>query len=102
MQCDVYRSQADGSEHIPYLIDVQANLLSELPTRVVVPLIRAGDFGRPVTRLHPVFTIEGERVVMATHLIAALRRPELGTAITSLSDQRDAIIGAIDVLWSGV
>ena len=86
---------------LPCLLDVQANWLSDLPTRVVVPLIRTDDFGRPITRLHPVFTIEGERVVMATHLTAALRRNDLGTAMASLSAERDAIIGAIDVLWSG-
>lgn len=102
MQCDVYRNRADGSEHIPYLLDVQANLLADFETRVVVPLVRERDFGRPASRLHPVFSVDGERVVMATHLIAALRRKDLGSAIASLVDQRDAIISAIDVLWSGV
>ena len=102
MQCDVYRNGDDSSGEIPYLLDVQADLLSDLKTRVVIPLIRIDAFGRRADRLHPRFDVNGETVAMATHLIAAIRRLELGTPIASLGDQRDVIIAAIDVLWSGV
>jgi toxin CcdB len=102
MRCDVHLNVDDESGEIPYLLDVQANLLSDLETRVVVPLILADAFGRRATRLHPLFTIEGHRVVMATHLIAAIRRQTLGPAVTSLLDHSDTVISAIDVLWSGV
>jgi toxin CcdB len=102
MQCDVHRNADDDSGQIPYLLDVQANLLADLQTRVVVPLIRVDAFGRRATRLHPRFTIDGQDVVMATHLIAAVRKQALGDAITSLQDKRDDMINAIDVLWSGV
>ena len=87
---------------LPYLLDVQANLLSDLQTRVVVPLVRAAAFGRPATRLHPRFTIAGHRPVMATHLVAAVRRQALGATVASLLDQRDIVISAIEVVWSGV
>jgi toxin CcdB len=102
MQCDVHRNGDDETGQTPYLLDVQANLLADLQTRVVVPLIRAGAFGRTATRLHPRFTIDGQDVVMATHLLAAVRRQILGAAVASLRDQRDIVISAIDVLWSGV
>jgi len=69
---------------------------------VVVPLIRASAFGRRATRLHPQFTIDGQDVIMATHLIAEVRKQTLGNAVTSLQSQRVAVINAIDVLWSGV
>lgn len=39
---------------------------------------------------------------MATHLLAAIRRGALGPPLASLIDQRDVIIAAIDLLWSGV
>jgi hypothetical protein len=77
-------------------------LLSDLPTRVVVPLIRSGAFGRKATRLHLEFIVGGQDVVMATHMIAAVRRQALVSAVGSLRDQRDAVISAIYVLWSGV
>jgi toxin CcdB len=102
MQCDVHLNVDDASGQMPYLIDVQSNLLSDLQTRVVVPLVRAESFGRPATRLHPQFTVTGRRLVMATHLVAAVRRQALGATVASLLDQRDMVISAIDVLWSGV
>ena len=39
-QFDVYRnSSLDTRERIPYLLDIQHDLLSGLATRVVVPLV---------------------------------------------------------------
>jgi toxin CcdB len=102
MQCDVHENADDRSGQIPFLLDIQANLLADLQTRVVVPLIRAGSFGRRATRLHPLFVIDGQDVVMATHLVAAVRRPILGVVVASLQNERDIVLGAIDVLWSGV
>ncbi len=102
MQCDVYRDADDASGEIPCLLDVQANLLADLKTRVVIPLIRAEAFGQRATRLHPSFIVSGQSVVMGTHLIAAVTRRGLGEPVANISDQRDAMISAIDVLWSGV
>jgi toxin CcdB len=102
MQCAVHLNRDDETGNIPFLMDLQADLLADLETRVVVPLIRQSAFGRRASRLHPVFTIEGQQVVMATHLLAAVRRGSLGSQLASLLDQREAIIAAIDVLWSGV
>jgi toxin CcdB len=67
MQGDVHRNTDDATGQIPYLLDLQADLLDELQTRVVAPLVRAEAFGRRADRLHPVFEIEGTSVVMATH-----------------------------------
>jgi toxin CcdB len=102
MQGDVNVNPDDPAGQTPFLLDVQADLLSELATRVVVPLVRAASFGRRASRLHPAFTVGGQDVVMATHLIAAVRRSTVGSYVASLRDQRDVIIAAIDVLWSGV
>ena len=102
MQCEVHRNSGDEGGAIPFLIDVQADLLSDLDTRVVVPLVRRAAFGRPASRLHPIFSIHGEQLVMVTHLMAAVRRGSLGTVVASLNDKRDVIVSAIDVLWSGV
>lgn len=102
MQCSVHLNRDDRTGNIPFLIDVQADLLSDLETRVVVPLVREAAFGRRASRLHPLFTVEGQQVVMATHLLAAVRRGTLGSPLGSLLDQRNAIIAAIDVLWTGV
>jgi len=102
MQCDVHVNPDTAQDYAPFLLDVQTDLLAELDTRVVVPLVRASTFGRRASRLHPEFTVDGERVVMATHLIAAIRRAGLGPHVGSLASQRDTVIAAVDVLLSGV
>jgi toxin CcdB len=102
MQCDVHARASGPGRGAVFLLDVQADLLSELDTRAVVPLIQVAAFGRRGRGLHPLFTVAGEDVVMATHLLAAVRRNELGPVVASLRAQRDVIIAAIDVLLSGV
>jgi toxin CcdB len=102
MQCDVYENPRDSAGYAPFLLDIQADLLSGLDTHVVVPLVRAQSFGRRVERLHPMFEVAGQQVVMATHLMAAIQRRSAGAQVTTLADQRDTIISAIDVLLSGV
>ena len=102
MQCDVHTNPDDVVGCMPYLLDVQANLVSNFATRIVVPLVRAASFGRRADLLHPVFVVEGAEVVMATHLLAAVRRSAIGARVASLVDHRAAIIGAIDVLSSVV
>ena len=70
MQCSVYKNPGDSQSYAPYLLDVQADMLNSLETRVMVPLVRIAEFGRRAGRLHPMFTVCGEEFVMATHLLA--------------------------------
>lgn len=102
MQCDVHENRQQSRDQAPFLLDVQADLLADLNTRVLVPLVAERSFGRPVSRLHPRFVVAGQPVIMATHLAAAIRRSEVGTRVMSLADQRDVIVSAVDVLLSGV
>jgi toxin CcdB len=102
MQCVVYKNEGESQNYAPYLLDVQADMLSTLDSRVMVPLVRVAEFGRRAGRLHPVFTVCGEEVVMATHLLAAIRCSGLGRAVDGLTGQRNEIIGALDVLLVGV
>ena len=83
------------------LLDVQADLLADLPTRVVVPLLPWNDFPKPTKGLHPVFDIGGQRLVMATHYLAAIPVSDLGTRLGSLGDHHFVIVGALDFLLSG-
>ncbi|HEX8401253.1 MAG TPA: CcdB family protein [Allosphingosinicella sp.] len=93
---DVY----PGARGKGYLLDCQADLLSHLETRAVVPLLPA--HGLPsATRLNPVFDIEGSRFVMSTQLIFAIPRERLGASVASLVDQHAEIMNAIDMLTSG-
>lgn len=77
-RCTVHENPGASRGAAPLLLDVQAELLSDLATRVVVPLIPLADFGRPVARSHPTLMVSGAAHVMATHLIAAIPRAALG------------------------
>lgn len=61
---DVHRN-ATNNPDVPYLVDIQSDLLSGLRSRVVVPLVPLDRFAKPMTRLNPVFEIDGRRLVMA-------------------------------------
>jgi len=101
-QFDVYRSPNSRSRRIiPFVLVVQSDLLSDLATCAVVPLVDAAQFGKPATRLNPVFTIEKTSVVMSTAEITGIPRRALGSLADSLASQRDAIVAALDFLIFG-
>jgi toxin CcdB len=83
------------------LLDVQSNFTSSLATRVVVPLLPAKDVPAPLRDLHPVFRIGDHDLLMATQLLAAVPKRELGRAVGNLEAERDAITRAFDMLLIG-
>lgn len=102
-QFDVYLNpNPDTSEAIPYLLDVQADLLDILNTRVVVPLVLASAMGKEAGQLNPKFKIKGVSVVMSTAEMAGVHTRSLGEKVTSLKTKRDEIIAALDLLFTGI
>jgi toxin CcdB len=94
-------SNPDSAAAIPYLLEIQSNLLESVNTRVVVPLARRSERGRPAKYLNPQFEIEGVQVVMITEQIAGVPKRVLGKKVLSLQIQRDPIMDAIDFLFRG-
>lgn len=87
---------------VPYLLELQADMLSALGTRLVAPLVPAADFGPAATRLNPGFRIGGRKLVLDTALMAGVSRNLLGDKVVSLADRSAEILGAVDFLVSGV
>ncbi|MBS0502782.1 MAG: CcdB family protein [Proteobacteria bacterium] len=85
-----------------YLLDCQANTLGHLSTRVVAPLLPRNQVPSGLSRLHPVLTVEGRQLVLATHLLTALPTRELGMRIGSLAESQDEIMAALDMLLTGI
>nr|CAA6823666.1 MAG: Plasmid maintenance protein CcdB [uncultured Thiotrichaceae bacterium] len=101
-QFDVYHNINPATqEQIPYLLDVQTDLINVVQTRVVVPLEICGSFA-PAARLSPVFQIEGVTVAMSTPELAGVHLRSLGDFVCSLSEKRQEIMGALDLLFSGI
>ena len=103
-QFSVHRNKNPRTrEAIPFLLDVQSDLLGHLDTRVVIPLAKARSFGGPPSEaLKPIFDIGGERCVLLTPMLAGVAKKELGAATASLIGKRLEIVAALDVLISGV
>jgi toxin CcdB len=81
-----------------FMVVIDSDLLPPDPAVVVVPLL--SDY--PAVRyLNPVLEHESKRLVLATRLIAAVRRSHLRRA-GNIKDQSELITRAIDVLMSGI
>ena len=80
------------------MVVVESDLLPPDPAVVVVPLLA----GYPVVKeLNPEIEHDGQRWVLATRLIASVRRSSL-RRVGSVADQGDRITRAVDVLMAGV
>jgi toxin CcdB len=84
-----------------YVLDVQADVLSGLNTRVVVPLLPLTQAPVPADRLNPVFNIGDAPHVMVTQFMAAVPRALLHGPVTSLMGQDNEIMAALDMLLVG-
>ncbi len=101
-QFDVCRNPNPASrERAPYVLILQSDLLDPLPTAVVAPLVRLGEF-EPIRRLNPAFDIDGESFVLSTAELAGIPRTAIGPALSSLAGERDAVIAALDLLFTGI
>lgn len=84
-----------------YLLEVQSDLLEDMNTRVVVPLLPSTPSVKVVRKLNPSFTIDGKQYVMFTHLIAAIPRARLAESRMNLLSRHDQIVDALDMLFQG-
>ena len=100
-QFDVFENpNEETNQAIPYLLDVQADLLDTLATRVVVPLVAASAMGKAIKHLNPELTIANATVFMSTAELAGVPVRAMGAKVTSLKDQRHEIIAALDFLFT--
>jgi toxin CcdB len=84
-----------------FLLDCQADILADLSTRLVVPLLPPEYAPLPSRRLNPSLNVGGKEVVMMTHFAASVPRRALGPVVQSLVDHDSAIMNAFDMLLTG-
>lgn len=101
---DVYRNpDRKTATIIPFVLDVQSNLLGGLPSSVVIPLARPESIETlPILRLNPNVIINGSKLVALTQDLATIPRHMLKKSVTNLSPQRDEILAALDLLFTGL
>lgn len=100
-QFDLYKNPRRGD--YPFLLDVQAEELSQLSTRVVVPLMTIKRYGaRPITHLNPTARIRNLEYVLVFQELAAIPAAVLDKPVGSLAERRYELIAAVDLLFTGI
>jgi len=84
----------------PYLVVLQSDLISDLTSTVVAPLVTRENM-RGAQRLNPVLSIEGREYWLATHELFAVDQRILRGRVSTLADHRDTILTALDFLFLG-
>jgi len=83
-----------------YVVDVQSDLLSDLQTRVVVPLKPIAEYALPAERLNPVVRISGDNWVLLPQFIATVGLAEIGEKVGEFEDSF-ALTNALDMVFHG-
>ena len=88
-------------ERQPYLVALQSDLLTRnLDTLVVAPLEPASS-STFADRLNPRVEVDGDAFVVIAQEIVTVRKSVLGKPRASLAGERDKIISALDMLFTG-
>jgi toxin CcdB len=103
-QFSVYKNKNTGTKAIfPLLLDVQSSLLSDLHSRVVIPLTKSpAAMQKPLSQLTPVIKVGGVTYLLVTYQLAGINKALLGSPVADASENRNAIVAALDLLVSGI
>lgn len=103
-QFHLYKNTNKATQkNYPFLLDIQSNLLSELRTTVVIPLMpKRLAANHTISRLNPVLRVKSESFTVMTQSLAGIDRTVLGEPVGDLSHYRSEIFAAIDFMLSGI
>lgn len=103
-QFDVYENPSKKSRKAyPYIIDIQNALISDLTTRIVIPLGKTSHFrNEKMNGLTPIIEYENEEFILLTPQIASMPENLLKNPVGSVETMRDEIIAAIDFAITGI
>ncbi len=101
-QFDVVENKSpDTSDQVPYLLLLQADLFSELETRVVAPLISADRYGPRLDWLNPTVHVGKNEYVVSMAELAGVPASIIGDPVASAESKRHEVISALDFLFTG-
>lgn len=103
-QFTVYKNHSRNRQAYPYFIDVQADMLTHLNTRLVMPLTQKTNTNSQVKALTPVITIEQvDYVVLATMITTTdVKNLQDKDAVMDASHLREQLVSAIDMMILGI
>lgn len=103
-QFDVYENQSKATKQAyPYILELQSNVISEIATRIVVPLANYNLMkSEELKGLTPKVNYKGTDLLILVPQIASVSTKALKNPIGSLSHLRDEIISALDFAITGI
>ncbi len=100
-QYDVFRNPTPRSRKaMPFLIVLQHDVVADTDSVIVAALTPA--LKRPSSRLYPDLEIDGRAYTLLTPDLASLPRAALKDHVTNLRREWHRIVGALDILFTGI
>jgi len=97
----LFRNRSNSKREFEYLLNIQSNLLQDLTSRLVIPVVKKSILNSCVKNLNPEITIGEITYVVLTQQIAAVPKEILGEPVISIEINRTEILSAIDFLITG-
>ncbi len=103
-QFDVYDNTSKATRKAyPYILELQNDVISEITTRIVVPLADNRYMGNEEFKgLTPKISYEDKELLILMPQIASMSTKSLKNPVGSLSHLRDEIIAALDFAITGI
>lgn len=100
---DVHANPSALADSMPYLLDVQSDLLDGLDSRMVIPLRRMAQFAQVKLPnvLTPVLRVGDQEYLLETPKMGAVPRRILKVPVASLRHEQTQITAALDFLFQG-
>lgn len=103
-QFDVYINPSLSTrDTFPYIVNIQNPVISEIATRIVIPLGKISYFkNEEIKGLTPVVEYEREKLLLLTAQITSIPTKKLKNPVGSLSHFSDEIIASLDFAVTGI
>jgi len=103
-QFDVYFNKNPRTKkYFPYLVDIQNSVISDIATRVVIPLGYANLFANEyMDKLSPKIEYDDEKLILLTPQLASIPAKTLNNPIGTIEYLRDEIIGSLDFAFTDI
>jgi len=101
-QFDVYAHPDGGQAGYPYLVCLQSDFAQIAETVVIAPLAPFGKIGGVDPRIFPEIIFQGDAYRVMIPQLAAVPRRVLRLPVGSVKAERDKLLAAIDLLFTGI
>ncbi|QIL88810.1 plasmid maintenance protein CcdB [Microbulbifer sp. SH-1] len=103
-QFDVYKNPSTNTQQaFPFILDIQHEHISDIGTRIVLPLGRLKYFrNENLGKLTPIIEYDGEELLILTPQIASMPTSKLKNPVGTLEHIRAEILAALDFAITGI